>query len=113
MRAAVVQSRSSEVLQKQRILDVLVFDREFPTGWHHSDNRMTSRREHDLLSDYLRVAAEGAFPKRVSQDYDAVRFIFRVLLGKAASQQRRHSENVKDLRGDGDALEILSVIGQG
>ena len=66
--------------------------------------------ERDLLPENLWVTAESAFPKRIGQDNDAVRFILCVFLRKATAHERWHSQDIENLGSDGDAFDILRVI---
>ena len=73
---------------------------------------MRARRNGDLLANDLRIAGERAFPKRISQDYDAVRFVFRVFLGESAAEQRLDPQDIEHLRRNRDAFERLGIFGQ-
>src|SRR5436305_11141761 len=100
MRAASVQNLRAEIFQRQRILDVFVFDRKLPAGRHHSDNRMWPRRDLDLLTDDFGIAAERAFPERISEYYDAVGFVPGVLFCETTAEQWLHAEDLKYFRRD-------------
>ena len=112
MRATVSQVLLSEIFERQRIFDVFVLDRKFPARRHHADYGVRARRNGDLLADNLRVAAERVFPKRISENHDAVSFVFSVFAGESAAKQRLDPQDLEYLRRNRDSFERLGIFGE-
>src|SRR5204863_6945519 len=70
-------------------------------------------RNADLLSDDFRVTAKSGSPKWVGQNNDAISFVLHVVLSEGATKEWLHAQDIKNLRSDGNAPEVLRIFSIG
>ena len=84
--------------------------REIKAGWCHADNRHACAAELNAFAKDGRIASKPARPQFMAENDDLFVPRGRVFLAETTAEQRRDSENTKEIRSDCSARQKLSAI---
>src|SRR4029453_10736810 len=99
-------------VERHQVLRALAFDRKLETGRHDANDGPQASGEIYLASDDIWIAVKQRFPGAIRKhDHPRVDIIF--FAGVGASEHWLNTEDAKDIRGNGQTLELPRFLRAG